>query len=118
MPTYGGRITTTGSSQAVRLDKEFFAQNPEFQQKARVQAHVIGRGVVLLTLSDPPPDHIKEDGDPAMQAFLAFLDKDMEKHPNRVKPLDEAMIMEDLRLLEGLQVSDDETFDGDEADGR
>ena len=45
--TFKGTITTTGRSEALRLDKALFKAHPEFRQKARVRAHVIGPGSLL-----------------------------------------------------------------------
>jgi antitoxin PrlF len=41
MSTFTGSITTTGKSQAIRLDKTLFRLHPEFRQKAKVRAQVI-----------------------------------------------------------------------------
>ena len=50
MPTFSGSITTTGKSEAIRLDKALFKAHPEFRQRAKVRAHVIGPGHLLVTL--------------------------------------------------------------------
>ena len=39
MSTYTGTITTTGKSEAIRLEKAFFKSHPEFRQKSKVHAH-------------------------------------------------------------------------------
>ncbi len=46
MPRSGfkGSITTTGRSEALRLDKALFRAHPEFRQKSKIRAHVLGRG--------------------------------------------------------------------------
>ncbi len=44
MPSFSGSITTTGKSEAIRLDKALFRAHPEFRQRAKVRAHVIGPG--------------------------------------------------------------------------
>ena len=36
--SFEGSVTTTGRSEAVRLEKAFFRAHPEFRQKARVRA--------------------------------------------------------------------------------
>ena len=41
MPSFSGSITTTGKSEAIRLDKALFKAHPEFRQRAKVRAHVI-----------------------------------------------------------------------------
>ena len=46
MSTYTGTITTTGKSEAIRLEKALFKSHPEFRQKSKVHAHVIGPGTM------------------------------------------------------------------------
>ena len=47
---FKGSITTTGRSEALRLDKALFKAHPEFKQRAKIRAHVIGPGSLLVTL--------------------------------------------------------------------
>jgi len=52
MGTYSGTITTTGKSEAIRLEKALFKSHPEFRQKTKVRAHVIGPGTMLVSVAD------------------------------------------------------------------
>ncbi len=52
MSAYTGTITTTGKSEAIRLEKALFKSHPEFRQKAKVRAHVIGPGTMLVSVAD------------------------------------------------------------------
>jgi len=47
-----GTITMSGTSEAIRLEKASFKAHPEFRQKAKVQAHVIGPGTMLVAVAD------------------------------------------------------------------
>ena len=38
MTTYKGTVTTTGKSEAIRLEKALFKSHPEFSQKSKVLA--------------------------------------------------------------------------------
>ena len=77
----------------MRLDKALFKAHPEFRQKARIRAQVIGPGSLLVTLdADDPPraeaaDEVERD--PVVAAYLAFLERDLREHPERVQPFTE-----------------------------
>jgi antitoxin PrlF len=111
MPPFKGSITTTGSSEAVRLDKALFRQHPEFRQKAKVEAHVIGRGTLLLRVTDDAVEDPAED--PMVQAYLAFLERDALAHPERITPLSRELIERAQRVTEGVSVTDAEILPDD-----
>lgn len=112
METYKGTITTTGSSEAIRIDKHLFKSHPEFEQKAGVVAKVIGRGVLLVYLEGEARQDF-EDDDPVVRAFLAFLEHDIQSHPASISAITNEEI-ETLRdLTSGVVVSDDETLPED-----
>jgi antitoxin PrlF len=106
MPTFSGSITTTGKSEAIRLDKALFRLHPEFRQKAKVSAHVIAPGHALISVVDDAPDRQEED--PVVAAFLAFLEKDMKTQPKRITGLSKRSIARATRLTKGRKVSDDD----------
>jgi antitoxin PrlF len=115
--TFRGTITTTGRSEALRLDKALFKAHPEFRRKARIRAHVIGPGSLLVTL-DPDerdgaqaPDEVERD--PVVSAYLAFLERDLREHPERVQPFTEDELARLEALTKGVVVSDDETIPDD-----
>jgi antitoxin PrlF len=55
----------------------------------------------------------QEPADPVLDAFLDLLARDMEQHPERIKPLDEAMMRRAEELTEGMVVDPNEDL-GDE----
>jgi antitoxin PrlF len=111
MSTYTGTITTTGKSEAIRLEKALFKSHPEFRQKAKVRAHVIGPGTMLLSVTDQR--RAKSDPDPVMRAFLSFLAADISRRPGRVKPLAETRIKEARTLTRRTKVNDNESLPDD-----
>ncbi len=106
MSSYTGTITTTGKSEAIRLEKALFKSHPEFRQKTKVRAHVIGPGTMLVSLADDAAAGPRAD--PVMAAFLSFLGKDIAAAPARVKPLAATRIKEARELTEGVAVDDSE----------
>lgn len=110
-PAYAGTITTTGTSEAIRLEKALFKAHPEFRQKARVQAHVIGPGTMLVAIADAALP--EDEADPVMAAFLSFLARDIHEKPERVAELDAERIAQARALTEGIEVSDDDRLPDD-----
>jgi antitoxin PrlF len=111
MSRYTGTITTTGKSEAIRLEKALFKSHPEFRQKTKVHAHVIGPGTLLVSVADEiAPDN---RADPVMAAFLSFLAGDIARQPARIKPLAATRIEEARALTKGITVGDSETLPDD-----
>ena len=113
MDKYSGSITTTGTSEAIRLDKPFFRSNPEFRQKAKVQAQVLGRGTVLISVVDDVDGAYEQQSDPALTAFLAFLERDITNAPERMVPPSAARIADAVALTDNVEVSDDDEIPDD-----
>jgi antitoxin PrlF len=111
MSTFTGKITTTGKSEAIRLDKALSKAHPEFRQKATVHAHVIGPGTLLVSVADEGREG--RDADPVMAAFLSFLAGDISRAPERIKPLASTRIEEARTLAHSVSVRDDETLPDD-----
>ena len=111
MSSYTGTITTTGKSEAIRLEKALFKSHPEFRQKAKVHAHVIGPGTMLVSVAGEAA--AETEADPVMAAFLSFLAGDISRAPERVKPLAATRIEEARELTNGVKVRDDEALPDD-----
>jgi len=108
---YAGTITTTGKSEAIRLEKSLFKSHPEFRQKSKVQAHVIGHGTMLVSVTDDEATDGVED--PIMAAFLSFLEREIAQSPERIKPLVATRIEEARALTKDVEVSDEESLPDD-----
>jgi len=104
--SYTGKISTIGNSDAIRLDKGLFKQHPEFKQKAKVRADVIGPGTMLVQLVDE--GEVEDECDPIVRAFLAFLEKDMLSTPANITPVSAEQMAEIAELTSGVRVTDDD----------
>jgi antitoxin PrlF len=111
MSRYSGTITTTGKSEAIRLDKALFKSHPEFAQKAKVEAQVIAPGTMLVSVTDPA--NAETEADPIMAAFLGFLANDIAAAPGRIKPLAATRIKKARDLTRRVKVRDHETLPDD-----
>ena len=112
MPTFTGSITTTGKSEAIRLDKALFRLHPEFRQKAKVRAQVIAPGHVLISIVEESSP-AQEEEDPVVTAFLSFLERDMKTNPKRIAALSKQALARATRLTKGMKVNDDERLPED-----
>lgn len=112
---FKGSITTTGRSEALRLDKALFKAHPEFRQRARIRAHVIGPGSLLVTLDDSSTEGSDREieRDPVAAAYLSFLERDMVEHPDRLRPFSEADVDRIRALTSNVSVSDDDVIPDD-----
>jgi len=110
--SFEGSVTTTGRSEAVRLEKAFFRAHPEFRQKARVRAQAIGEGHVLVSVAEPMIS-TSEEVDPVVSAYLSFLEADMVAHPERLSPFSSADLATARELVRDVVVADDEALPDD-----
>jgi len=114
MPRYIGTVTTSGSSEAIRFEKELFRRHPEFRQRAKVRADYIGPGKFLVSVVEKPKKQKPEEWvDPVISACLAFLERDMLEHPEHVRPIPRHEIARMKRLTRGVKVSDDDVIPDD-----
>lgn len=113
---FKGSITTTGRSEALRLDKALFKAHPEFKQRAKIRAHVIGPGSMLVTLDTSEPEDGAGDNperDPVVSAYLAFLERDMVEHPDRLRPFTELDVARIRTLTANVSVADTDVIPDD-----
>lgn len=104
--SYKGKITTAGTSEAIRLEKDLFKQHPEFRQHAEVKADIIGPGKMLISVVDDP--NTNSEDDPVVGAFLAFLEKDMIDNSAGITALDPNAIARAKSLTAGMVITDDD----------
>ena len=110
MERYSGVVTTTGNSEAIRLEKSLFRAHPEFGRGTAVTASVIAPGRILVSAAVESSDF---EEDPVLDAFLAFLAHDMRQHPERLEPLSSGRIAKADALTRDIDVADDEVFPAD-----
>ena len=103
-PRYAGKVTQVGNSKGIRLDAAFFKAHPEFG--GAVQATVLAEGQVLLSAKAERRTRAKrsERLDPVMASFLGFLERQMRAHPERIRPLDDKLLRDIGKLVEGVDV--------------
>jgi hypothetical protein len=109
---YKGKVTTTGSSKAVRLGKQFFTDHPEFEVSAEVRVRSVSPGYVLMAVEGPRSTGRKTNElDPVVGAFLSFMEADLKANPHKVQPLDLSRV---AALVEGVTpLRDDEDLPAD-----
>ncbi len=112
MAIYAGTVTTSGNSEAIRLEKSLFRAHPEFGRHHNVRAVVIAPGQMLISLVDEA-EVSEADEDPMLEAFLAFLEKDVIDHPARLQSLSEGSMPLAAELTKHIEVGDDEVFPDD-----
>ena len=113
---FKGSITTTGRSEAIRFDKALFRAHPEFKQRAKIRAHVIGHGSILVTLDQSEMNEADENDierDPVVAAYLSFIERDMIEHPEHVHPFTEDDFARLSALTKNVTVSDDDIIPDD-----
>jgi antitoxin PrlF len=113
---FTGSITTTGRSEALRLDKALFKAHPEFRQRAKIRASVVGPGSLLVTLDAqnaelPGTDAIERD--PVIAAYLSFIERDLHAHPERLRPILETDVIRLSALTAKVKASDSDTIPDD-----
>jgi len=108
MTTYKGSITTTGTSEAIRLEKKLFKSHPEFEQKKKVVANVIAPGKLLISVIDDNEENKEEEEDPIVETFLAFIEQDMGASPQNIRAITSKELVEIEELIDGVEVHEDE----------
>ncbi len=112
-PKYTGTITTSGSSEAIRLEKTVFRAHPEFCQRAKVTATVIAPGQMLISLVEDGPRTQADTEDPILGAFLSFLERDMTQAPQRLEPLSAGSVAAAVELTRDVSLDDEERLPDD-----
>jgi prlF antitoxin for toxin YhaV_toxin len=70
--------------------------------------------LAIANLLAEQPSSIESAEDPAIGAFLNFLEKDIIEHPDRLQPLTQEYANELLASIEGIEVDLDELLPDDE----
>jgi antitoxin PrlF len=102
---YTGRATRSGNSRAFAFESSLFRSHPEFSD-GRVVADYIGPGTLLVRMVEDPADSAEDD--PVLEAFLAFIDRDMREHPERIRPLSPDLLARVDELVGHIDVDMDE----------
>lgn len=102
--TYRAKAATVGNSKALRLDSALFREHPEFST-GEFTVSVIAPGRLLVqSTSDAAP---VEETDAVFDAFLGFLEHQMERRPDLIAPATRGDLAEVDELLVGVEVDRD-----------
>lgn len=88
------------------------ALNAYAVEKAAPIESVIELAIANLLAGQQPS--IEPEEDPAIGAFLNFLEKDIIEHPDRLQPLTPEWVKSALELVEGVEVDLDQPLADDE----
>lgn len=110
--SYRFRRTTAGNSTAYRAPAALLKAYPIFDQE-ELKVDVVGDRVLVLTPASSPGDPIGREEDPVLEAYLAFLEKEMRHHPERIRPLDADLVALARDLVGHIPVELDEAVDND-----
>lgn len=108
---FSGSGAATGNSRGFRFEKAFFRAAPEFETARAVRISPIGPGTALIRVVDPQP--ASEEADPAIAAWLSFLEADMRDSPQHLTGLAERELTALEKLVDGVVVRDDDVLPED-----
>jgi antitoxin PrlF len=78
--------------------------------KSRVKFQISNGGKVLVARVEPPAE---ESEDPALKPFLDLLARDMQEHPERIRPFPVTLLTRARSATEGVEVDLDGPLTGD-----
>lgn len=110
--SFHATATKVGNSKGLRLDAALYRDHPEFASGEYV-VDVIAPGRLLVRANGPEETATKEEADPMLGAFLAFMDQQMSLHPTQFTPIDRAQVALIEALVAGVEASDDTAFPDD-----
>ena len=79
------------------------------KKRDKIRYCVTERGQVILTRATQD-----EDSDPVVRKYLQFLARDMEKHPENIKPFPRTLLKHIRELTQGVKVDLDKPLDSDD----
>ena len=96
--TYRAKAATVGNSKALRLDSALFRAHPEFAT-GEFAVSVIAPGCMLVQAA---VETAKDEADPVFDAFLGFLERQMELRPELIGRVTRAERREADEILRGV----------------
>jgi hypothetical protein len=104
---YHGRAIRSGNSRGMSFEAALFRSHPEFAA-GRFAADYLGPGTLLVRHVPESETIDLDERDPILDAYLAFIEREMEAHPENIKPLSESLRAEVEELTGGVEVDLDE----------
>lgn len=83
----------------------------KLERRDRIHYLIRPNGEVVLTRARD-----ESSQDPVMASFLAFLESDLQKHPENIRPITASTFAEAERLTAGIEVDFDEELPEDDDD--
>lgn len=81
----------------------------KLNRRDRIHYLIRDNGEVVLSRAQTPTDE-----DPVMKQFLTFLERDLQQHPERIRPVTHNTFAEAKSLTAGIQVNLDDVLAEDE----
>lgn len=106
---YHARAATVGNSKALRLDAALFRAHPEFGA-GEFAVSVIAPGQMLIQAMTASA---KDETDPVFDAFLGFLEHQMELRPDLISAVTQTDRREAAGILRGVRADPNEDLGDD-----
>jgi len=104
-PSFSGKSTSIGNSKGFRFDAALFKANPEFFGEVRATVLAPGHMLVSVVPTGEQASALQdEEENPAMLAFLSFLEGQMAMHPELIEPVTEAQMAHIANLVDGVEL--------------
>ena len=107
--TYHAKAATVGNSKALRLDAALFRAHPEFGT-GEFTVSVIAPGQMLIQAM---AESTKNETDPVFDAFLGFVEHQMQLRPDLISAVTQADRRKAADLLRGVRSDPDEDLGAD-----
>lgn len=101
--TYHAKAATVGNSKALRLDSALFRAHPEFAS-GDFAVSVIAPGCMLVQSTT---ENAKDETDPVFDAFLGFIERQMELRPDLISAVTRADRRDADEILRGTRSDPD-----------
>jgi antitoxin PrlF len=101
--TYHAKAATVGNSKALRLDSALFRAHPEFAS-GDFAISVIAPGCMLVQAT---AENAKDETDPVFDAFLSFIERQMELRPDLISAVTRADRQDADEILRGTRSDPD-----------
>ena len=101
--TYHAKAATVGNSKALRLDSALFRAHPEFAT-GEFAVSVIAPGCMLVQATT---EDVQDETDPVFDAFLGFVEHQMELRPDLLTAVTQADRREAGEILRGVRSDPD-----------
>ena len=101
---FKGKVAASGNSGALRFENSFFKAHPDFAKGKDLIAEPIGDDVMLVRAVSDNTE--VDECDPAMNAFLSFIEKDITANPHLIKPIPQSEMDEIADLVDGVDIGE------------